>query len=498
MINRVILSPVQAPSFAYTQAISDNIAKYGKITAIVVAIFAALAAIVYVYRRLSAGQIDTSYEFTENASGRAPAAPFAKMVDETMHEVSENIFTNRSFSVKKATSRVEPHHAQILNLLNELVAEFEKRHPQSYRLTYGQQVPAYFAQVKDQSDDYRKYLSLCGIRNMLRYGEQIIHDFAQQDFLGGAHHYGSMDGLNAFKHYTGNTVDLDTQLDPQITQPDEAINKAKELIIAFGKRCGLQSPSGELTAEEVARQLPHRKLDLPYPGQPIHMAMDHTDRSNHGIWSRQHPTTGRLDHYVNVPNCDVVLSATLRFPYMVAELVWRAKAANGGKMSNEFLDDLFARGISDMCFNDKIKAFSAFHLDWMAQFDGVAETPEETVQAKILNGDFGDALKDIGPDKAIKEAFNPSKLAQFFDPFEFRVKVDGVATPKDQWIETIMPVCIDKLTEKKLWKAALYQSHKETGDHIEQDNDYFLLDEASLKSFLKQYYHAVIVNEEFY
>ena len=441
---------------------------------------------------------------------KVPEAPFSKSVDDIMHEVSEKVFTTKGYSVKKAIQRI-PYQYQldIAMLLNELVDEFEMRHPQPYKIIEGQQVTQHFAQVKQgESDEQRKYWALCGIRNMRSAGASIVDDFAQLNFLGGYHHYGPHSGLNAFKYYTGNTVDLDTQLDRKNVKPgtkgealntDEALKKARELIVAFGKRCGLRSASGgELTAEEVQRQLPQRILELPYPGQIIHTATDHTDRSNHGIWARQSPTDLSLDYFVNVPNPDIVLSATLRFPYMVAELVWRAKAANGGKMSKEFLDDLFARGISDMCFNDKIKAFSAFHLDWMAKFDGVAETPEETARARILKGDFGDALKAIGPDRAIKEAFNNFKLSTFFDQFDFHVIVKGVTTPKDQWVELGMPVCINLLKKHHLWKAALYQAEKASGDHSDKENDYFLLDETTLKMFLsKSYYPYVLGNDEF-
>lgn len=440
-------------------------------------------------------------------------APFSKAVDDVMHEVSEKVFTTKGYSVKRTIERIsQPSQQEILKLLNELVAEFEMRHPQPIRIAYGQPVTQHYAQVKQgETDAQRKYWALCGIRNMLLAGANIIDDFARLNFLGGEHHYNDMEGLKAFKYYTGNTVDLDTQLERKKTKPgmpdealhpDEALKKAKELIVAFGKRCGF----GELTAEQVAQKLPRRKLELPYPGYPIHLAGSaggigsHTDRSNYGIWSRQSPNIENpiLDYFVNVPNPDIILSATLRFPYMVAELVWRAKQANSSKMSDEFLDDLFGRGISDMCFNDKIKAFSAFHLDWMAKFDGVDETPEETARAKILKGDFGDALKAIGPDQAIKEAFNNFKLSTFFDQFDFHVIVSGVKTPKDQWVESGMLACISLLKLHNLWKAALYQAEKEAGDHSDKENDYFLLDETTLKMFLsKSYYPYVLGNDEF-
>ena len=151
----------------------------------------------------------------------------------------------------------------------------------------------------NQTNEERKYLSLAGIRNMLLAGPDIIDEIAKKEFLGGVHHYDSNKGLNSFKFYTGTPVDLETEFDAK--NSEDALRRARELIVDFGRKIGLETVKGSLTAEEVARKLPHRKLNLPEPYDTIHHANDHTDRSNYGIWTRQEPHSAVVHYYANVP-----------------------------------------------------------------------------------------------------------------------------------------------------------------------------------------------------
>lgn len=418
-------------------------------------------------------------ELTTQRKPKVPYAPFSQQVDKLLDEVSANVFTNRAYSTTKAFSAITKQTKQeILELVNEVIAEYERRNPQLRRIAYGEQVPEYFAKVQGfQTNEERKYLSLAGIRNMLLAGPDIIDEIAKKEFLGGVHHYDSNKGLNSFKFYTGTLVDLETEFDAK--NSEDALRRARELIVDFGRKIGLETVKGSLTAEEVARKLPHRKLNLPEPYDTIHHAYDHTDRSNYGIWTRQEPHSAVVHYYANVPVCDVVLSATLRLPYLIAELAWRNKEANGGKLSKEFLDDFFARGISDKCFNEKFRELTLFHLDWMSKFDG-AETAEETATRYVVEGKYGEALKHKGPVLALKEAFSVAKLRDTFEPYDF--EKNGL--PSDTWVEQMKPICIDILKKENHWKAALFRK--------DENSEYFLLDEASLTTFLKEYYKSLI------
>ena len=134
----------------------------------------------------------------------------------------------------KALSAVNPKtQQQVLELLNEIVAEFERRHYVYKKIKYGEQVPAYFANVVEQSKEERQYLSLVGIRNLLKCGAGIVDDFSKQRFLGGEHHYAWNQGLKNFKFFTGNVVDLDIEIDA--ANDAEAIKEAEEKIVNFGK-----------------------------------------------------------------------------------------------------------------------------------------------------------------------------------------------------------------------------------------------------------------------
>lgn len=440
-----------------------------------------------------------------------PQAPFSDKVDSILKEVTEKIFYP-TFPIVTVFETIN-EKMDILDLFNELIKEFEMRHPPHKKIKYGDQVPSYFANVDDdKSNDAKKYLSLVGIRNMLMMGPQIIDDLRKQLFLGGKHHYLPKEGLDAFSYYTGTTVDLDTVL--KADNDKEAIKEAEKYIIDFGKACGL---SGNLTAKAVAKQLPNRKLNLPETYQMVHdSGTSDTDRSNYGIWKRKDLKTHKYVYYVNVPKCDVVLNCTLRFPYMITELVWRAKEANGGKMSKEFLDDFFKEGLSTMCFNDKIKKFIDFYSRWKPIFDGV-ETSEVSALRKLLEGVFGDPFKAIGTHQLLGFP-NQDSLSIFFDSVDFKwlgkkfeFKIQGIK--KDSWILIHLPICYAILKEqgygnlseieekgqkKTIWVPnILYRHQPANPTDKEEDKDYFPLDEIALKSFLSYYYDVIAATEGF-
>lgn len=423
-------------------------------------------------------------------------------VENICNGITENIFINASFSAQKAFAALNPKTLeQTRDLLDELVEEFEGRYPSIQKIKYGYHVPEYFAQVKDlKQDEERKYLSLVGIRNMLKYGPGIIDDFRTTKFLGGAHHYNDGKGLKAFKFYTGTVIDLDTEIEAE--NDFQAIIEAKKMIVNFGKICGLKSNNKELTAEQVANQLPYRKLNIP-PG-PIYMSQSHTDRSNYGIWKRQAPKGNAIHYYVNVPNCDIVLLGTLRFPYLIAEVAQKAKDHNGGKLPTDFLDAFFKDGLSDMCFNDKVRTFMNFYLEWMAKYEGALLSPEEEAKKRIESGSYGEALKNKGAQTALKEAFTRDKLINLFETLRYDPNADTPDaldpyadekiqrfdfSPKgrtyEKWVHDEFDVLTGILIQQDVWDSTLYCSEK--------GQDYFLLNGSTLKTFMKEYYTKYLI-----
>ena len=116
-------------------------------------------------------------------------------------------------------------------------------------------------------------------------------------------------------------------------------------------------------------------------------------RSNHGIWKRVAPSGHKTHYYINVPNYDLVLIATLRLPYLLAELAYLTKEQNKGTLPKEFFDRFFEEGLSDKCFNDKAQTFMDFYHDWKAKVEGLP-TAEEEASQKITKGIFGEALRE--------------------------------------------------------------------------------------------------------
>jgi hypothetical protein len=413
----------------------------------------------------------------------ATPSPFVQ-IENICGQIAERIFVESSFSAVKALSAVKPHtQQQVLHLLNDITAEFERRYPVSRKLKYGEQVPAYFANVAEQSQYDRQYLSLMGIRNLLQFGAQIVDDFRDTKFLGGEHNYAHKRGLQLFKWATGNMVDLDTEI--EAPSDLDAIKQAEPMIIQFGKTCGLKKAGGELTAAEVARLLPYRKLDLPKSHEYVHLSMDNVDRSNYGVWKRQSPVNLKTYYYVNVPNCEIVLLATLRMPYMLAELLHHTKEYKGGILVKEFYNEYFAKGLSDKCFNDKARQFLEFYHTWNAKLEEVP-TPEEDARRKIVKGVFGETLRLKGPDAALKEAFTRSKLIGLPDLANFECN----HRPLDQWISEEGGKIRQILIDRKLWENVLYRAAED------KDSDFFLLNQSTFDLFLKEY-HAYLQSMDF-
>jgi hypothetical protein len=248
------------------------------------------------------------------------------------------------------------------------------------RVPLGQQVEPYFANVAGGSMYRRKVLSVLGMRNLLVHGPAIFNDLLAKLFSGNPQDYASHTGLSKMKHYTGNTVDLDTVvLNPQrqlkeINQllspkhyrsadefersPDCALmarNQGSQLISNFIDRMGLSE-----------REVKSRNLEIAERG--FHVATDNTDRGRFAMW--QYRNVGVSTFHVNVPCIEDVIGALLLAPYHLAKAFAVAVTANTSpeKAVNDFFEDC----VSDSCFNGKWKAIEAFLHTW-EQLDNIPQ-----------------------------------------------------------------------------------------------------------------------------
>ena len=417
-----------------------------------------------------------------------------KTIEDQCALIAENAYnTNNHISAVEIMNQIDPEmERNILEALEDIVTQFENKNniPHHLKKKLHQYVPPYFATqttLSNEQEINRKYLSLVGIRNLFKAGPTIIDDFQKKLYLGGEHHYldrssdysryHPMEGLKLFKYYTGTVVDLDTELDCK--NDVEAIAEARKIIIKFGKDCGV----AHSTAEEVARALPNRKLNLPRSGDPIrNVNSDNADRSNSGIWKRQPPGSSKTHYYVNVPNLDIVILATLRLPYMMAELALLTREYQGGKLMNEFYETLFKEGLSDKCFNDKAKQFIEFYHNWKAKLEDTL-TPEEIATEKLQKGEFGVFLKQRKAEDVIKEGYNLATFSNLIANDERFDSKNGLNSV-DEWISKYQPTIINMLKEKNIWERALF--------HREDGKDYFLINESMLNLFLKEYYLGLI------
>ncbi len=354
-----------------------------------------------------------------------PAAPKkVPNIFKDVEELCENIITNM-YKVKSpllVQAKFKALNMQCdlaVNLLTELIDAFNEdryrrkyKHPQdakrsevSCNIKFKDQVPAYFANDKGEYCDFeRKYLAMAGIRNLLFVGPKIIDELYTLRFLGGKHHYPPGAGLNAFEYYTGNTIDLDTPLDDSIKNDQEAIKQAVILIKAFIKKCNITEP------DVIAK----RKLYMDPVIVP--MSTDNLDRSNYGVWKYKQYGSKKIHYVVNVPsNMDLTTSIALLFPYQMAELVHLEKEKNGGKLSQEFLDDFFENAISDKCYNDKIATFALFYADYKSKLEKPAISGIENLRNRIEKGECGPALQKMGFDAALKSALTRQDLISILD-----------------------------------------------------------------------------------
>eukprot|EP01012_Entosiphon_sulcatum_P033684 TRINITY_DN4264_c0_g1_i6.p1 TRINITY_DN4264_c0_g1~~TRINITY_DN4264_c0_g1_i6.p1 ORF type:complete len:721 (+),score=127.13 TRINITY_DN4264_c0_g1_i6:3473-5635(+) len=259
----------------------------------------------------------------------------------------------------------------IVALYDQMLARFNQ---QEFQRKYGaggedahllhlradQQVPEYFANVGGQSIFQRKVLSMQGLRNLVIHGREIFRELREHLFIGDYSAYPGMTGLNKMKHYTGNTVDLDTcvlrcsdrvtlqtinminrhKKEPEFGSPDEfgasqqaqdiARAQAATLMDAFAQEFGL-------TTEQQRQQ---RRVHVPPAGEAIPVARSNTDRGRWPIW--QYINVGVNSFHANVPTMPDVIGALLKAPF---------HCARAYLLSQDDLPGFFEEAVADSCFN---------------------------------------------------------------------------------------------------------------------------------------------------
>jgi hypothetical protein len=240
------------------------------------------------------------------------------------------------------------------------------------RIQFGNPVPAYFANANGgQSIWHRKYLSLLGLRNLVKYGPEIFLEMREKLFSGFTGDYADKTGPHKMKYYTGNVVDLDTCVlrcheaatlkamnelaarqglppfdDAAALAGSEfgkriAVNQAKTMIDAFAQRFKLS------TVEKKKRRITLDAEDLVMP-----TATNNEDRGRCAVWVYQN--LGILTFHANVPTMSDVYGALLLAPYHLAKAYLLTDDTQAG------LEDFFENAVSDSCFNAKWKSIEMY------------------------------------------------------------------------------------------------------------------------------------------
>ena len=422
-------------------------------------------------------KVDNLVPLPNDLKQPSPVLLSFKEVDDAYSTIWEKIFTDPSFSVVQTLSdfSLNSEFGQKINtFLQKIKTKFENKYiSNDSRIKIGESVETYYANANNGVSDYViKYRSIVGICNLFVYGAKILDDLKEKEFIGGEDNYENEKGLNIFKKYTGNTVDLDQNLGKD---REKALDQAREKIIEFGKIYGL---GDNLTAKEVAKKLLNRKLKLPSSSnKSFYRSSNNTDRCNAGIW--EWSLNGPCSYFVNVPDFNNI-KAVFRLPYLLAELVDKAEHFKEGQHFDEFCNDFFDKGLSLKCYNDKAEVMINFYQLWIAKLEG-ALSPEEEVRQKIEKGDFGPSLQYNGADYALRNVINDKILLRRFSN-ELNMKSYSQAS-FNEWMKLDktkkkVQAFKEALINQRLWEKSLYRGDEEGGD-------YFLFDEKTLEVFLR-------------
>lgn len=252
------------------------------------------------------------------------------------------------------------------------------------------------------------------------------------------------------------------------------------LILEFSKREGLNKPKdsseGEVILEMIKKRIvddnksillnaidtrlfPGRNLHLPKLGHTVHTAYGNADRGNHGVWKRQKPGHSKIEYYVNVPHFMNIFKATVRMPFMLAEILFLAKESaevkDDPKILENFYTDLYKDeeiGIITGCVNAKAQALDLFCACWKSNDK---KTREEIIRDNLLNGLCKATGRNILSrnreviDALIQSHFTRSTLVDFIRELYQKGIVRGILS--NEGIEDVPKVDL-ALTDKE-WVA---------------------------------------------
>ena len=391
--------------------------------------------------------------------------------------------------------------AELLTIAFELMAvgtlsssgiDFSKTTPSAegegdlMRITTGQPVPHYFANVSGESVFRRKCLSVLGLRNLSIHGFSIFSELLEKLFVSDPSQYSNNAGLAKMRYLTGNTVDLDTKVLDCTTQLG-AMNKAlaSEAAAAGRHFSPFSSPSAFFSSAEARAMAVHQAqaslaafVDLmglsptladarrvvlgPGAEQNVAVAMSHGDRGRWPIWG--YSNVGVYTYHSNAPIVPDVIGALLKAPFHLAKAFLMCLQSTGVVTGDLFpqgpdaamvptispasvsitltatsvgaaipkLTDFYDRAVNDSCFNAKWKAIESYvdEQTTMGDIDSIIAHLQTKHQRRFTD------IYNAGDDDRSREA---AELLQIITREETR--------GRDPTTRTIRRLCKDDITK---------------------------------------------------
>lgn len=371
-------------------------------------------------------------------------AKLFKAIDETLSLVNdlEKSIGKKTLNASQKYNKQCPID-QILKVYNEILLEYQKSEYEKidgpadknlFKHVVGEKVPDYFANVCDGTSAHSKrYRSILGLRNLAKFGAEILDDLNRNLFHAKRDHYRMGKGLQRMFDLTGNTVDLESVLHAKTDEG--AINEARLLIEVFKDKF-----------KDFSTQFPDRNIENWPPHANVHESTSNTDRGNHPVWKRFMPTLQGYTHeyYANVPDIESVIGALLRTPLLFAQtyLIMKNK--------REDLASLFDdNSLSMKCFNNKYETAEKFNKE---KRDTLKPSPRSIAIAK-----YGRT--------AVDSALDPSKLSEWLwdnnilpkaDPKAFSELSKKSPAQLKEWVDQHLASQEKKLKECKPIMVNLY------------------------------------------
>eukprot|EP01061_Rhynchopus_euleeides_P000803 TRINITY_DN10578_c0_g1_i1.p1 TRINITY_DN10578_c0_g1~~TRINITY_DN10578_c0_g1_i1.p1 ORF type:complete len:406 (+),score=84.01 TRINITY_DN10578_c0_g1_i1:29-1219(+) len=147
----------------------------------------------------------------------------------------------------------------------------------------GEPVPAYFANVKNESIYRRKVLSVLGLRNLIPKGTAIFGHMQGTLFSGEEGRYGHAEGLRLMRKLTGNTVDLDDV----VLRCDDGMMK---MINSANQKGGLPTYGSavEFSASQQARNIATDAARLILNNFNQQLGLDENQQKQRNVYLPEH------------------------------------------------------------------------------------------------------------------------------------------------------------------------------------------------------------------